>query len=87
MKPDGILGSDTIGALNTGPTFRARQLAVAMERLRWLPRDPPKTRIDVNTAASFMDYWRDGQHVDRRKVDHRRGRQADSAASGADLSV
>src|SRR6478672_10855523 len=46
----------------------ARQLAVAMERLRWLERDPPKTRIDVNTAASFLDYWRDGQHVDRRKV-------------------
>jgi len=39
-----------------------------MERLRWLPRNPPATRIDVNTAASFLDYWRDGQHVDHRKV-------------------
>ena len=39
-----------------------------MERLRWLPRDPPKTRIDVNTAAAILDYWRDGQHVDHRKV-------------------
>ena len=39
-----------------------------MERLRWLQRDPPKTRIDVNTAASFLDYWRDGQHVDHRRV-------------------
>ncbi len=39
-----------------------------MERLRWLPRNPPGTRIDVNTAASFLDYWRDGQHVDHRKV-------------------
>ena len=68
VKPDGVLGKDTIGALSTGPAFRARQLAVAMERLRWLPRDPPKTRIDVNTAASFLDYWRDGQHVDHRKV-------------------
>jgi murein L,D-transpeptidase YcbB/YkuD len=68
MKPDGILGKDTIGALSAGPATRARQLAVAMERLRWLQRDPPKTRIDVNTAASFLDYWRDGQHVDHRKV-------------------
>ena len=67
-KPDGILGKETIGALSTGPAARARQLAVAMERLRWLPHDPPKTRIDVNTAASFLDYWRDGQHVDHRKV-------------------
>ena len=68
VEPDGILGKDTIGALSAGPATRARQLAVAMERLRWLQRDPPKTRIDVNTAASVLDYWRDGQHADRRKV-------------------
>jgi murein L,D-transpeptidase YcbB/YkuD len=68
VKPDGILGKETIGALSTGPATRARQLAVAMERLRWLQRDPPGTRIDVNTAASTLDYWRDGQHVDHRKV-------------------
>ena len=67
-KADGILGKETIDALSEGPAARARQLAVAMERLRWLPRNPPATRIDVNTAASFFDYWRDGQHVDHRKV-------------------
>jgi murein L,D-transpeptidase YcbB/YkuD len=67
-KPDGVLGKETIGALSAGPGYRARQLAVAMERLRWLQRNPPKTRVDVNTAASFLDYWRDGQHVDHRKV-------------------
>ena len=67
-KPDGVLGQETLAALSTGPAARARQLAVAMERLRWLQRDPPKTRIDVNTAATTLDYWRDGQHVDRRKV-------------------
>jgi murein L,D-transpeptidase YcbB/YkuD len=68
MKPDGVLGKNTISALSTGAADRARQIAVAMERLRWLQRDPPKTRVDVNTAASFLDYWRDGQHVDHRKV-------------------
>ncbi|HEX6784473.1 MAG TPA: L,D-transpeptidase family protein [Sphingomicrobium sp.] len=68
FKQDGIIGGNTLDALNAGPAYRARELAVAMERLRWLPRDPPKTRIDVNTAASFLDYWRDGQHVDHRKV-------------------
>ncbi len=67
-KPDGVLGKETIEALSTGPAARARQLAVAMERLRWLPRNPPGTRIDVNTASTILDYWRDGQHVDRRKV-------------------
>jgi murein L,D-transpeptidase YcbB/YkuD len=68
FKQDGVIGGDTLDALNAGPGYRARQLAIAMERLRWLPRNPPATRIDVNTAASFLDYWRDGQHVDHRKV-------------------
>ena len=69
LKPDGIIGGDTLDALNAGPAGLARaSCAIAMERLRWLQRDPPQTRIDVNTAASFLDYWRDGQHVDQRKV-------------------
>jgi len=68
FKQDGIIGGNTLDALNAGPAYRARELAVAMERLRWLPRNPPGTRIDVNTAASFLDYYRDGQHVDHRKV-------------------
>jgi murein L,D-transpeptidase YcbB/YkuD len=68
FKPDGIIGGDTLDALNAGPAYRARQLAIAMERLRWLQRDPPATRIDVNTAATFLDYWRNGEHVDHRNV-------------------
>jgi murein L,D-transpeptidase YcbB/YkuD len=68
VKPDGVIGNDTIAALNASPRDRARTLAVAMERLRWLDRNPPATRVDVNTAASFLDYFRDGQDVDHRKV-------------------
>jgi murein L,D-transpeptidase YcbB/YkuD len=68
MKPDGVIGPDTLDALNRGPADRARRLAVGMERLRWAEREPPATRIDVNTAATFLDYWRDGQHAGRRRV-------------------
>jgi murein L,D-transpeptidase YcbB/YkuD len=68
VKPDGVIGNDTIQALNASPKDRARTLAIAMERLRWLQRDPPATRIDVNTAASFLQYLRDGKQVDYRKV-------------------
>jgi murein L,D-transpeptidase YcbB/YkuD len=68
LEPDGIVGGDTLDVLNFGPAGRARSLAAAMERLRWLTRNPPKTRIDVNTASAILDYWRDGRHVDRRKV-------------------
>ena len=68
FEQDGIIGGNTLNALNAGPAFRARQIAVAMERLRWLPRNSPETRIDVNTAAAFLDYYRDGQIVDHRNV-------------------
>jgi murein L,D-transpeptidase YcbB/YkuD len=68
IKPDGIVGPDTLNVLNTGAADRARQLAVNLERLRWLERTPPQTRIDVNTAAAFLDYWRDGRHLDHRHV-------------------
>ncbi|MCL6729611.1 L,D-transpeptidase family protein [Sphingomonas hankyongi] len=68
LDADGIIGVDTIDALNLGPAGRARQLEIAMERLRWLQREPPETRIDVNTAATVLDYWRNGRHADRRNV-------------------
>ncbi len=68
LKPTGVIDDDTIGILNLGPAGLARQLAIGMERLRWLEREPPGTRIDVNTAAAFLDYWRDGQQIDHRNV-------------------
>jgi murein L,D-transpeptidase YcbB/YkuD len=68
IKADGVIGETTLDALNLGPAGLGREIAINMERLRWLERDPPATRIDVNTAAAFLDYWRDGQHIDRRNV-------------------
>lgn len=68
QKPDGVLGGATIAALNASPRDRARTLAVAMERLRWLDRTPPATRIDVNTAATYLDFFSDGRLQTRRKV-------------------
>jgi len=68
FKQDGIIGGDTLDALNADPAYRARQIAVAMERLRWLQRTPPATRIDVNTASAILHYWRDGKMVDTRNV-------------------
>jgi murein L,D-transpeptidase YcbB/YkuD len=52
----------------TGARDRAVVLAVNMERRRWLVRNPDATRIDVNTAASFLRYHRDGQVADQRVV-------------------
>ncbi len=68
LKSDGIVNQDTLAIINGGAGYRARQLAVALERLRWLERNPPATRIDVNTAASLLDYWRGGSHVVQLRV-------------------
>lgn len=68
LAEDGVVGPRTIEVLNLRPADRARAIAVAMERLRWLQRTPPATRIDVNIAASRLHYYRDGVLVDSRKV-------------------
>ena len=68
LEADGVVGKDTLALINFNPAGRARQLAVAMERARWLDREPAGTRIDVNTAATFLEYFRDGQRVDQRRV-------------------
>ncbi len=68
IADDGVVGPDTLQVLNTGAAERARVLAVNLERRRWLERDRPATRIDVNTAAAMLEYYRDGKRRDRRKV-------------------
>jgi murein L,D-transpeptidase YcbB/YkuD len=68
IKPDGVIGNDTLEALNNGAVERARILAVNLERRRWLNRAPPQTRVDVNTAAAVLTYWRDGQAANTRRV-------------------
>ena len=65
---DGVIGTTTLQMLNTGAAERARTLSINLERRRWLERKPPETRIDVNTAAAFLSYWRDGNHADARRV-------------------
>lgn len=68
IAPDGLIGNDAIAILNLSDEERARAIAVNMERLRWLERSPPPTRIDVNLAAARLSYWRDGKLVDVRRV-------------------
>lgn len=68
IEPDGVIGAEALQILNLSDTDRAKAIAVAMERLRWLDRNVPDTRIDVNIAAARLTYWRDGKIVDTRKV-------------------
>lgn len=68
INDDGVLGADTLAALNAGPADRARQIALNLEARRWLSRAVPPTRIDVNSACAFQTYFRDGRALDSRRV-------------------
>ncbi|HSR72114.1 MAG TPA: peptidoglycan-binding protein, partial [Kiloniellales bacterium] len=50
LEVDGIVGKNTLAALNTSVEQRIRQIQVNMERWRWLPRDLGKRHIFINAA-------------------------------------
>jgi murein L,D-transpeptidase YcbB/YkuD len=68
LRVDGVIGAATLKAINAGPAQRARTLAVNLERRRWLTRNAPATRIDVNTAAAELTLFQDGNITDQRRV-------------------
>jgi len=51
LEQDGVLGKDTLAQLNVPIAHRVRQLELAMERLRWLPRFGPGPVIAVNIPS------------------------------------
>lgn len=63
IPPDGRLGPATIQELNVGADERARQVAVNLERLRWLPRQMPADRVVVNAASAQLRLFRANQAV------------------------
>jgi murein L,D-transpeptidase YcbB/YkuD len=58
IEPDGRLGAATLVELNISADERARQVAINMERLRWLPRQMPADRVVVNTANAELRLYR-----------------------------
>ncbi|MDO1557842.1 L,D-transpeptidase family protein [Brevundimonas sp. 2R-24] len=65
---DGIIGEGTQSALSASAMDRARQIALNLERRRWLARDVAPERIEVNTAAAIMVYWKDARPVHSNRV-------------------
>jgi len=58
LRPDGRLNPATVAELNVGADQRARQVAINLERLRWLPRVMPADRVVVNTADAQLKLFR-----------------------------
>ncbi len=51
LKPDGVLGRETLAALATPLDVRVRQIELSLERLRWLPELPAGPLIAVNIPS------------------------------------
>jgi murein L,D-transpeptidase YcbB/YkuD len=68
LVSDGIIGQGSSSALSASAEDRARQIALNLERRRWLNRDLNPERIEVNTAAAIMVYWHEGRPVHSNRV-------------------
>ena len=68
LASDARIGTGTQGSLSATAEDRARQIALNLERRRWLKRDLAPERIEVNTAAAIMVYWKDGKPVHSNRV-------------------
>jgi murein L,D-transpeptidase YcbB/YkuD len=51
LEADGVIGKQTIFAMNIPVTDRIRQIIVTMERWRWMPEDLGPSHIRVNIAG------------------------------------
>jgi murein L,D-transpeptidase YcbB/YkuD len=68
LLSDGRIGTGTQRSLSASAEDRARQIALNLERRRWLTRQVNPERIEVNTAAAIMVYWKDGKPVHSNRV-------------------
>jgi len=63
LKVDGIVGSNTLAALNVSLEDRIQQIKLNMERWRWLPQDLGERYILVNTANFLLHVIENEQTV------------------------
>lgn len=61
LNRDGVLGPATLAQLNISPQTRARQIAVNLERMRWMNRDLGERHILVNLAGFTMAVMNRGE--------------------------
>lgn len=63
LVADAIVGRQTLVALNVPAAERARQIAVNLERWRWLPRSFGKRYLRVNLPAFQLELVEEGKSV------------------------
>jgi murein L,D-transpeptidase YcbB/YkuD len=68
LEPDGIIGAQTLLALNTSPARRVEQIRANLERLRWVAAALHGDRLLVDIVGYHADLVLDGQPVWESKV-------------------
>jgi murein L,D-transpeptidase YcbB/YkuD len=68
LKTDGRVGRSTLAALNVPVETRLRQIALNMDRLRWLPGDTGRRYIFVNIADFSLQVVEDERVVMSMKI-------------------
>lgn len=59
IEPDGVLGADTVAALNVTPAERVDQIRINLERGRWLLRSLGPNMVVVNVAGQYLHLFLD----------------------------
>lgn len=63
IEPDGVVGPGTLRMLNQPVGQRVLQIIANMERWRWMPREMPANRVQVNSGAAIVTLFRDDRPV------------------------
>lgn len=61
IKPDGVIGPETVAAMNRSREDRAQQIVANLERLRWVEQDKPERYILVNIPSATLWAVDDGK--------------------------
>lgn len=76
LEPDGILGPNTIDALNVTAEQKLARIDANLERWRWAPPDLGETHVRVNIPAFRTEGYEDGrQTIEMRAIVGMRSRQ------------
>lgn len=68
LEVDALVGAATRGALNVPVSRRIQQIAVNLERWRWMPRDLGERYVLVNIAGFDLQVVDQGEEVMRQRV-------------------
>jgi len=68
LKMDGIVGRSTIETMNIPVEKRLRQIALNMDRMRWLPDDLGGRYVFVNIADFHLEVMEDNREVMTMKI-------------------